>query len=82
MAKKKPLSPGQAGGRAIVRMYGRDYMAEIGSLGGRKTVKRYGRKYMSLLGSLANENMSKTRRTLTIRAINKRIKSLRPKTAR
>lgn len=75
MAKTKPVIPGQAGGRAVVRYYGPNHMAEIGRLGGQKTVKRYGRKFMSLVGSLANENMSKTRRTLTVREINRRLKS-------
>lgn len=73
MAKTKPVIQGQAGGRAVVRYYGPNHMAEIGSLGGQKTVKRYGRKYMSLLGSLSNENMSKTRRTRTVREINRRL---------
>jgi len=43
------LLPGAAGGRALRRLRGRDYFAELGRRGGTRTRDRYGTEYLKEL---------------------------------
>ena len=61
--------PGQAGGQALVRRRGTDYMAKIGRRGGNTVVDVYGTEYMSLLGTLASPTLSQRRRRSIERTI-------------
>lgn len=66
--------PGQAGGNAVVRQRGTNYMSEIGRRGGNAVVRKYGNDYMSLLGELGNQNTTKTRRLQVTRTINRAVR--------
>jgi hypothetical protein len=56
------LTQGKAGGLAVVRKRGTNWMTKIGRKGGLSTAARYGQEYMSLLGTLADESLAPSRR--------------------
>lgn len=50
--------PGSKGGKAVVRLYGREYMSEIGREGGLVTSETYGTEWMSLIGTLGADSVN------------------------
>ncbi len=63
------VNPASAGGLALVRQRGTNYMSKIGRRGGNTVVDTYGVEFMSLLGTLASPSLSQRRRRQIERTI-------------